>query len=209
MYLSLLSIDVSDRKGRTWLANPYRVHQRLLMAFPDGQAGRVLFRIEDDREPARILVQSPGPADWEGAFSSLPILAGRPQQKPVSLALRSGQRLRFFLRANPTVRRVFQPVPDGQPVPEGKRVGIGQEDKQREWLARKGEAGGFCLAGFEVRPRGMVSVHPAEGPPRRYLAADFEGILVVTDPVRLRETVEAGIGSGKAFGFGLLSLAPA
>jgi hypothetical protein len=35
----------------------------------------------------------------------------------------------------------------------------------------------------------------------------FDGVLVVTDPALFRETVANGIGSGKAFGFGLLSLA--
>jgi len=36
----------------------------------------------------------------------------------------------------------------------------------------------------------------------------FEGHLLVTDADRLRETLRAGIGSGKAFGFGLLSVMP-
>jgi len=34
-------------------------------------------------------------------------------------------------------------------------------------------------------------------------------MLDVTDPVRLVEAVRDGIGPAKAFGFGLLSLAPA
>ena len=41
----------------------------------------------------------------------------------------------------------------------------------------------------------------------RLLAVRFDGLLQVTDPDRLRETVRRGIGSGKGFGFGLLSLA--
>ena len=39
--------------------------------------------------------------------------------------------------------------------------------------------------------------------------ARFEGRLEVTDAEALRTAVMAGIGSGKAYGFGLLSLAPA
>jgi CRISPR system Cascade subunit CasE len=37
----------------------------------------------------------------------------------------------------------------------------------------------------------------------------FEGRLRVTDAERFRTTIEHGIGSGKAYGFGLLSIAPA
>jgi CRISPR system Cascade subunit CasE len=42
-----------------------------------------------------------------------------------------------------------------------------------------------------------------------FLAVRFEGVLAVTDPEVFRATVAAGIGSGKAFGFGLLSVGPA
>lgn len=38
--------------------------------------------------------------------------------------------------------------------------------------------------------------------------AHYEGRLRVTDPVRLAEVIESGIGRGKAFGLGLLSVAP-
>jgi CRISPR system Cascade subunit CasE len=37
----------------------------------------------------------------------------------------------------------------------------------------------------------------------------FEGVLEITDAERFQKTLEAGIGSGKAYGFGLLSIAPA
>jgi CRISPR system Cascade subunit CasE len=37
----------------------------------------------------------------------------------------------------------------------------------------------------------------------------FEGTLEITDPQQfLNRSIAAGIGSGKAFGFGLLSVAP-
>jgi CRISPR system Cascade subunit CasE len=37
----------------------------------------------------------------------------------------------------------------------------------------------------------------------------FEGHLTVTDETAFAETLSSGVGSGKAFGFGLLSIAPA
>ena len=41
-----------------------------------------------------------------------------------------------------------------------------------------------------------------------FATALFEGELKVTDAARLRDAFAAGIGPGKAFGCGLLSLAP-
>jgi hypothetical protein len=38
--------------------------------------------------------------------------------------------------------------------------------------------------------------------------AEFQGELTVTNPVEFRRTIAVGIGSAKAFGFGLLVLAP-
>lgn len=42
-----------------------------------------------------------------------------------------------------------------------------------------------------------------------FAAVLFEGLLEVTDPDAFRAALEQGIGSGKAYGFGLLSIAPA
>jgi CRISPR system Cascade subunit CasE len=39
-------------------------------------------------------------------------------------------------------------------------------------------------------------------------AVDYHGILTVTDPERFYETFTRGIGSAKAFGFGLLTIVP-
>jgi CRISPR system Cascade subunit CasE len=40
-------------------------------------------------------------------------------------------------------------------------------------------------------------------------AVEFQGALNVTDPAKFHETFTRGIGSAKAFGFGLLVIAPA
>ena len=47
---------------------------------------------------------------------------------------------------------------------------------------------------------------PAKG--QRLRSARFDGILEVTDPAAFAATIAAGIGPAKAFGFGLLSVAP-
>lgn len=210
-YLSLLQIDISQVRGRTWLANPYRVHQRLLMAFPDGESGRVLYRVEEDHTPPRILVQAPALANWEETFSDHQVLLASPIQKEVALAFRSGQRLRFLLRANPTVRRVrWDGDGEDRKIAKGPRMGLMKEVDQRAWLARKGEAAGFRPLAFEVNPRGNVVFRRGNGEASQtHFQVDFQGVLQVLDPAALQAAWQTGIGPGKAFGFGLLSLAPA
>src|SRR5450830_665124 len=104
MHLSLLEVDPRSHIARTWLGNPYRVHQRLLMAFPNADPGRVLFRIEDEWAPPRIIVQSEAEAEWAAAFGDFAVLASPVQQKTLSIDVAAGDVLRFRLRANPTKR---------------------------------------------------------------------------------------------------------
>lgn len=64
---------------------------------------------------------------------------------------------------------------------------------------------------LSVVPAGIVRAFRTHDRNERAIslyAVRFEGILTVTDPDTFRTTVATGIGSAKAFGFGLLSLAP-
>jgi len=47
------------------------------------------------------------------------------------------------------------------------------------------------------------------GAPGTLTSVEFAGVLTVTDPVKFHETFTHGVGSAKAFGFGLLVIAPA
>lgn len=62
-----------------------------------------------------------------------------------------------------------------------------------------------------VIPEGMVvaTKHKLDRPHDISIySVRFDGVLTVTDPDTFRQTVAAGIGPAKAFGFGLLSVAP-
>ena len=186
-----------------------------MSAFPDGLTGqteRVLFRLEAPERLAglRLLVQSWGPPDWSHLIGAPGYLQSsvepNPAVKPFDPQFRAGQQLTFRLRANPTVKT----KKDGRPV----RQGIFDEEKQIEWLARKGQAGGFRLlaartgradfvgSGATSR-RQEVGMHRA-----RFYSVQFDGALEVTAPDCFLSMLQGGIGSAKGFGFGLLSVAP-
>lgn len=209
MYLSRLTFD--ERRALRLLADTYALHQFLYAAFPDREAGgpgRVLFRVESPTKmhplPA-VLVQSERAPVWDrlpNAERAVYEVAG---PKEVALSLQSGQRLRFRLRANPTVKREFGA---NAKKPGHRRVGVYGEEQQRLWLMRKGEAGGFTPLDFRVVDQGNLVGNRLRGErPVEHLCVDYDGVLVVRDPATFAQTIESGIGSAKAFGYGLLSLA--
>ena len=195
MYLSRLLLTPS-RVTNGWLSNPYRVHQRLMMAC--GGDPRMLFRIEWDDSAPRILVQSQQPPDWPAAFADFHVLAQPIEVKAFDLRLFAGQTLRFCLVANPTIKR------------DGRRLGLLNETEQQAWLDRKLKGSGAEMAGCRVISLGLQhSRKKADDSEPVHLLVRFEGLLRVTDPEKLVSAVSAGIGPAKGFGCGLLSLARA
>jgi CRISPR system Cascade subunit CasE len=119
------------------------------------------------------------------------------QTKDLQPLFRVGKVLAFRLLANPTAKR------------DGKRYGLLAEDDQITWLRRKAEAGGFELLSVSVTPQGLLKDRKGkDGTEVTFLSVRFDGLLRVTDPQAFRATMEAGVGSAKGLGFGLLSVAP-
>lgn len=233
MFLSKLSLNPRDRQVRCEIARPYEMHKTIWNRFPtlrrDPVSGefldRVLFRIDAARNGAEpfVIVQSDLEPDW----TTLPdgYLRQAPECKPYNLAVVEHQPLRFRLRANPTKKVASKNERLGG-VMVGKRVGLVTETEQIGWLVRKATAGGFQLRqvmpypersdpvyGCNSRLQGWVRDRKKFKDSDRvdtltYVAVLFEGVLEVTDPILFRQTIAAGIGSAKAFGFGLLSVAP-
>lgn len=224
------------RPGRLWLRNRYHVHQRLCMAFPSASRkakdadfltpfkpdefdnGQVhvkrvmdsgfLFRIDTlSNGRVVILVQSAIEPDWDYAFRNAKyLLAAPPEVKPFEPRFSKGQCLRFRLAANPT-RRLSKHSPDVKEESIGKRVPV-PTHMLIDWLARNAESAGFIIE------RDATTIHPGyiywnkNDKRQRLRSVLFDGFLQVTDANAFRMTLTHGIGSGKAFGFGLLSVAP-
>jgi len=215
MYLSRLILNPRNRRVQKEIADRYELHRTIMNAFSDhldDDEERVLFRIEEAQRghDLSLLVQSWTMPDWtwlaERAARGylLPVSEPNPAVKPLELDLAPGQRLAFRLRANPTARRRCS---DGS----RRRVGLYEEEEQVDWLERKAERGGFAL--ISVRTGGQTTVGGSVYRNGReheltLLSVQFDGLLEVRKPDRLVETVRQGVGSAKAFGFGLLSLAP-
>ena len=230
MYLARGVLNPVSRDVQRDLADPGNLHRTIMKVFPDhlGVDPRkmlnVLHRVDEDRLRREfvLFVQCAVRPD----FSRLPsdyfasptddldfALAGdfgNPRMRPVAdewLAVRAGLRFAFRLRANTTKKIDTKTGADGVRR-HGRRVPVRGDEARMAWLARHAEAAGFAIDDGNVRitevaaagGRGVKSVTVA--------GAQFDGILVVRDADLFRAALESGIGPAKAYGFGLLSIAP-
>ena len=183
---------------------------------------------------AMIVVLSQQKPDWAYAFGLNPehdprtkrpignagyLLAAIPEEpRPLHVSINSGARFRFRLTANPTrktgtlmksERLAMEECGMKYPKRHGRRDPVPQEALE-QWLRIRSEGCGFRLIKITAIQTGYVyfnKTHDA-GNGQRLRSARYEGILEVTDPGAFRETLASGIGSAKAYGFGLLSVAP-
>jgi CRISPR system Cascade subunit CasE len=143
-----------------------------------------------------------------------------------------GMALRFRLRANPTKKVGTTGKSErlsGAQKNNGRRVFIADQAEQIDWLARKGATSGFALMGVRADPSIadvagesediVTGAKPVGEWERRGGVAEsrhqlmfrgvvFDGHLRVTDERAFKAALANGIGSGKAYGFGLMSIAP-
>jgi CRISPR system Cascade subunit CasE len=166
-----------------------------------------------------ILVQSAAKPDWAYAFhNAAGLLAARPEVKQFNTCFEKGQRLRFRLVANPTRKIDTKSGPDGSRR-NGKRVPV-RTEKLYDWLARRADSAGFSVEKDSTAVQASYvyfnkpqkrqdgkSGNQEKDKGQRLRSACYDGILKITDPDRFQKTLVQGIGPGKAFGLGLLSLA--
>lgn len=190
----------------------------------------VLYRLEPEgRDRAlKVLVQSRTEPDWSKLETDYVAgTQGAPagyRTTPMERLLQSiipGQPFAFRLRANPTKRILQQKDPRTNKVWDKKRVNLYRDEDLLAWIERKSRDSGFELLTIRAAPETpdrieIPDTRCGKSPHLRshtrnltFGSVLFEGRLRVTDAEVFRETLARGIGSGKAYGFGLLSIARA
>jgi CRISPR system Cascade subunit CasE len=205
LYLTQILVSYEDAVRALKIRDSYDWHQRIWQAFAgrDGAVRDFLIRVDQKEEAHRVLILSrtqPVKPDW------CPTDCFGTKQIPADYF--SHETYRFSLLANPT-KKLRVDNPNGSRKKNGRRVPITQREDLVRWLLRKGEAGGFTFDPGDLRtiPRGREFFRK-EGIQGTHTAVEFQGTLIVRDPGLFMEAVRHGIGSAKAFGFGLLALTP-
>ena len=205
-YLTQVLIDSDTaRQLKLWKWGSYDWHQAVWKAFPgrDGQQRDFLTRLDERNGGFRLAIVSPEMPtrpDW--------CPPGCWQTKPIPETYFSKRQYAFQLCANPT-KKVTKLGADGKPTKNGKRVPLRQREELVAWMVHKGQLGGFHVDVEKLRslPHGPDRFQK-NGQAGTHTTVAFQGVLTVTDPAKFHETFTGGIGSAKAFGFGLLVIAP-
>ncbi|MFD5698999.1 type I-E CRISPR-associated protein Cas6/Cse3/CasE [Streptomyces lasiicapitis] len=191
------------------------LHRRLMTLFPShaGKDARarfgVLFRVEDTPTGAHILLQSTHKPDLD----QLPTGYGKADTRSLDTlldALRPGLTLHYRCVASPvrkpgaTTRRLYS-LPAVVPL---------HGADADEWWFRQADTAGLKPLTHHAQPldaaRGTRGSANSPQPQRIcHARMRFDGTAAITDPETLRKKVIEGIGRGKAYGCGLLSIAPA
>lgn len=204
-----VDIDMRRRHTRWVLSNEERVHAVVMAAVNPKEGHRPLHRIDmtgdgrtvlyivsDDEPNPYVLARELGPSHTTGYEAFL-------------ARLDRGQEWRFRLKANPTTS------PDShEKGVRGAHLPVLDMDGQLEWLERRARINGFHIpTGRLGQPETVIldsskTTFHRKGHTVTLASMTVRGILAIDDTNKMRSALTHGIGRGKAYGFGLITLLP-
>lgn len=220
MFLTRFHVDPRRPAGWRALQDPQRMHAIIAGATsasstPKGDPGRSLWRLDRD-EPANptLWVVSTVRPDLDsfaadaGKVVTGTIYESRPYDTLLD-QLQTGQVYAFRLAANAV--RSGRRLPGSETT---QRFGHVTAAQQVEWLKTRAQQHGFSLCTSSTREPdvavtgGRRLTFFRQGRRVTIALTELMGHLEVDDPALLRRSLVTGIGHARAYGCGLLSLAP-
>lgn len=215
MYLSRVMLDITRRDTMLALQNPAMFHGAVERAF-EPRAGRSLWRLDTLGERRCLLLLSeekPQLTALAAQFGTEEIPETR-EYAPLLDRILPGSRWQFRLHANPTYSSKSK---DGRGKvhactlvrkPEKCRPGMPEPKTQVGWLLHQAEVHGFAVEEDQFNVTGIqwYAFTKKTGERVRLLGVTYEGLLTVTDAEKFREALCEGVGRGKAYGMGLLTV---
>lgn len=203
MYLSRVVIDTRLQQAMRALSNPEILHGMVEACFSE-RSHRNLWRLDILRGQTCLLLLSREVPDLSPLTTQIGAANEPPQTRdyqPLLDRIKPGTVWRFRLTANPVTS-----VP-GPNEKRGRVKAITITVHQREWLARQAEKHGFMLGSEQYDVvQSEWRIFRRQGQTVSILSATFEGILTVTDPELFCRALTEGIGRGKAFGMGMMTV---
>lgn len=231
IYLSRCALNPRRRGAARLLASMERMHAAILQnCFHDsqwegGEPPRILWRLDRHQKGYYLYIQSPIRPDLtqlveEAGWPDIDTSFGVKSYQHFLDQLTEGTSWNFRLVATPT-RAV-----KSEGAKRSKRIPIVRDEDRIKWLASRAEGWGFEIPQVSTNPSAAETDDLAvaivekdrirfqrgkRGAPGSLVTLNrvaFEGILTVKDPAVLRRAMRDGLGAAKAYGCGLLTLAP-
>lgn len=207
MFLSRIPLDISNRNTLKALASPSKFHGALESCF-FRERKRNLWRIDKWNHQLYFLVLTEDSPDFSvfcQQFSQESTSWETKSYDKFLQKIQNNSRWHFRLTANPT-----KTISPEDKTRHGKRYAHVTTAHQKNWLIRKSEYHGFCLhlEQFDVVQNQWYHFYKHNQRPVSLLSVTYEGFLEVTDTEAFRNALCYGIGHGKAYGMGLLTIMP-
>ncbi len=204
MYLSRVSLDLQKRETMLAMVNPQWFHGAVEQAFT-GERRRRLWRLDPLGEYLYLMILSEEKPDLSGIVKQF----GKGQAGEIKLydslleRITTGSVWHFRLAANPTVSKALAP----HSCERGRVQAHITPKFQEKWLEDRAEKHGFLLKNVLVTGSRWLKFSKKHCRSSvTLLSVMYEGVLEVMDPVLFRQTLTEGIGRGKAYGQGLLTV---
>lgn len=211
MYLSRITLHTSKLSPGQLLQlidrGEYAMHQWLWELFPDMAERQFLYRREELQGALRFYVLSTQ-MPMENEIVEI-------QSRPFSPLIKAGQRLRFNLRANPTVCKagkrhdllmdVKYQIKESH---DKKDIWLEQQKAAQQWLVRQGERCGFSPIEVSIDAYRQQQASRKSRKMIQFSSVDYAGVLVVNQPDLFLQHLALGYGKSRAFGCGLMLIKP-
>ncbi|MDF3292364.1 type I-E CRISPR-associated protein Cas6/Cse3/CasE [Streptomyces silvisoli] len=208
-YLARIRLNPYSKDVQRDLRYATEMHKTLMRLVPDNvgdtprQDTGLLYRLDDNEHESVLLVQAAIPLTPH----RLPSGYGTVDVKslaPMFAALRKDLTVRYRITVSPVKR---ERLPLEQKNQRGKVIPLTGAQADQWWTRRASEAG------LHLHSSTATSLRPASSRrndthPIKHQLIRYDGTATITDPQALTAAVLDGIGRGKSYGAGLLSLAP-
>lgn len=205
MYLSRILLDPDKRRTVQALNAPNLFHGAIESS-PEDERTRSLWRIDKLNGQDYLLLLTTEKPDLQSIvrqFGRSEACSETREYEPLLNRIVPGSKWFFRLDANPV-----KSVRANDPTLRGVITPIRCDEEIKAWLKKKGEKNGFALedSGFAIINKSQVSFLKKGQRPVSLQSVRFEGILEVTDTAAFKNALINGIGRGKAYGLGLMTV---
>lgn len=202
MYLTKIDLQPQMRAIRRALTDCQQMHRLVNGLYQTSRKDSdILYRLRIGQNTAAIYLYSSSPINRTALIPGM-IFAGERDLSDWLQAFCEGQVWHFDLLAAPMKKISF----DGHK--NSRRRILRDQAERLEWLSRKAMQFGFMVVDAEEKENiHMTGDHPEKQGGKMHLDAyRYEGLLQIKDRDLFSHAITSGIGSGKAYGLGMLLL---